>query len=164
MKHFLLALTLPLLQLSCSDLGTGLKERQFDILFRYGISARNELNTFDGTFTKDLILDSTRTTSFVLSETELDSIAEDLSAADIFSYPDTFVVQTGDTAVFITPHQTYILKIRQGNTWKEVYWEDSLIAPDPRAGRLRQTFNAIRALVESKPEYKKLPPARGGYL
>ena len=34
-----------------------------DIIFMYGVGAKNELNTFEDTYTKDLIIGNTTTTS-----------------------------------------------------------------------------------------------------
>ena len=75
-----------------------------------------------------------------------------------------FVVVTGDTVESITPYPSYVLSLRMGSRWKQIFWEDSIITLDPRATRLRQAIGYIRTLVESKPEYKQLPQSRGGYL
>jgi hypothetical protein len=164
MRYRLVVLTVLLLQVSCSDNGTGPDRRRFDLQFRYGVLGRNELNTFDNTITKDLILDGVATTRLVLLQRELDTLEARLVAIDIFSYPDTFVVQRGDTVLSITPYPSYIVKVRMGTTWKKVIWEDSIVSSDPKATRLRETLEFIRALVQSKPEYNQLPPARGGYM
>ena len=163
MRNGILTLVLSFLQVSCSDIGTGPPGRYLDLSLRYGVLARNELNTFNDRFTKDLILDGTATTTLVLSPADFDSIEPHLRAIDILEYADTFVVLTRDTIVSINPYQTYILKVRMGSRWKEVFWEDSIISADPRATQLREAVEFIRALVQSKPEYKQLPPARGGY-
>jgi hypothetical protein len=160
----LIWLVLILFGFGCSDYGTEPSPRHFDLQFRYGVLARNELNTFDNTITKDLILDGQATSRLVLSAQDLDTLESQFVAIDINSYPDTFVVQTGDTVCIITPYATYNTKVRMGPTWKEVYWEDSIVSSDPRATRLRQVLAFIQALIEAKPEYQQLPPARGGYL
>ncbi len=163
MKYSLLILSIALLQLSCSDHGTGPAARDVDLILKYGVAARNELNTFNDTFTKDLILDGTITTRLVLAPADFDSIEAHLLAIGLFDYPDTFVVPTGDTVVSITPYESYFLKLRRGSQWKQVYWEDSIISSDLQAAELREALTYIRKLVESKPEYKQLPRARGGY-
>ncbi|MFH0991778.1 MAG: hypothetical protein V1799_17355 [bacterium] len=164
MKHPLILIAFVLLGLSCTDTGTEPLDRRFNIQLKFGINARNELNSFNDTFTKDLILDGTIITRCVLSQAEFDSIESWLLSIDIFSYPDTFVVQQTDTVASLTPYQTYILKFKLDSRWKNLYWEDSIVSTDARAAKLRQTLEFIRRLVEAKPEYKKLPPARGGYL
>ena len=160
----LLSLIAILFGYACSESGTEPALRHFDLQLKYGILARNELNTFDNTVTKDLIVDGQATTRLVLSVKDLDTLESRFVAIDINSYPDTFVVQTGDTVCTITPYVTYSMKIRMGSTWKEVFWEDSILSSDPRATRLRQVLAFVQNLIESKPEYQQLPPARGGYL
>jgi hypothetical protein len=162
---------------ACNDHGTApqgyewplqdeptLHDRSFNILLRYGVGGRNELNTFYDTYTKDLILDGTATTRLVLSEADLDSIESRLNEVDLFSYPDTFVVPKKDTIVTITPYQTYLLRIKSDFGVKSVFWQDSIISSDPKATKLRQVIVYIRTLVETYSEYKGLPPPRGGYI
>jgi hypothetical protein len=164
MKCKLLLTAIVLLQLSCTDSGTTPEDRRFNVLVKFGIGARNELNTFNDTFTKDLIIDGTVTTKLVLSRGDFDSIETRLLSIDIFSYPDTFFAQHTDTVGFVTPHQTCVLKVQLDSRWKDVFWEDSIISSDTRAIQLRQAVELIRRMVEAKPEYRQLPPARGGYL
>lgn len=164
MKYKLLIAAMLLSQLSCTDGGTAPQDRRFNILVKFGIYARNELNTFNDTFTKDLILDGTATTRLVLSQTDFDSIESRMLSIDIFSYPDTFVVQHSDTVGFFIPYQTYALKVKVDSRWKDLFWKDSIISSDPRGTELREAFEFIRRLVASKPEYGQLPPARGGYM
>jgi hypothetical protein len=164
MKHTLVILALVLLQLSCTDSGVTPQDRSVNLTFKFGIGARNELNTFNDTFTKDLILDGTVATTLVLSGSDFDSIESRLLHIDIYSYPDTFVALRTDTVAFISPHPTYVLKLTRYSETKELFWEDSLISSDPQATRLRQALEFIRTLIEAKPEYRQLPQARGGYL
>jgi hypothetical protein len=164
MNNTLAFIALILLDLSCTDIGGVPKDHHFNILLRYGILARNEINSFNDTFTKDLILDGTVTTRLVLSRSDLDSIQSRLLSVDILSYPDTFAAHHGDIGGFVTPYPTFVLKITHDGRHKGVYWEDSMISADGRATKLRYVFDYIRTLVEAKPEYRQLPPVRGGYL
>jgi hypothetical protein len=164
MKYVLLLTAIALSPLACTDSGIAPQDRRFNILIRYGVNARNELNTFNDTVTKDLILDGTVTIKLILSRADFDSIESRMLSIDIFSFPDTFVALHSDTVSFIEPHETYVLKVRRDSRWKDVFWEDSIISSDPRRTKLREAIEFIRRLVESKPEYKQLPPARGGYM
>ena len=150
---------------SCSLINTPGPERDFNITLRYGILARNELNTFENTVTKDLILDGTITVRFYLSQADLDSIEEMVNQIGFFNYPDTFVVRSQDSMrTFISPNNTYDFKVASGSTLKTLFWNDAIIANDPQATKLRALITLIRTIVESKPEYRQLPPARGAYL
>jgi hypothetical protein len=164
MKYKLLLAAIVLSHLSCTDGGTAPQDRRFNILVKFGVDARNELNTFNDTFTKDLFLDGTATIKLVLSQADFDSIESRMLSIDIFSYPDTFIAQHSDTVGFLIPYQTYVLKVKVDSRWKDLFWEDSIISSDPRGTELREAIEFIRRLVASKPEYKQLPPARGGYL
>ena len=158
---FLLALFL----FSCSDINSAKPEMDFNVSLRYGVLARNELNTFGNTITKDLILDGTVTVPLFLSKSDLDSIKTKMDQIGFFNYPDTFTVRSGDTTrIFITPNNTYDFKVKSHSTLKTLLWDDAIIANDTQATKLRGLITLIRGIVESKPEYQKLPPARGGYL
>ena len=164
MKHTLFLTMCALLLLSCADSGLGPADRHFNLLLRYGVGARNELNTFNDTFTKDLLLDGTATTRLVLAQSDFDTIESRLQSIGIFSYPDTFVALHGDTVAGIEPHATYDLVVTLDSKAKRLFWEDAIISADPRATQLRQAFEFVRAIIDLKPEYRRLPPARGGYL
>jgi len=151
--------------LSCSEISPPESARDFNVRLRYGILARNELNTFENTFTKDLISDGTVTVPFFLSQDDFDSIEAKMDQIGFFSYPDTFTVETRDSIrAFITPNNTYDFRVESRATLKKLYWDDAIIANDPRATKLRELITLIRTIIESKPEYQQLPPARGGYL
>ena len=164
MNHRFAVALLVAVQLSCADTGTGPGDRRFNMDVQYGIRARNELNTFDDTFTKDLIVDGTATTSLRLSRADFDTIESSLQSVDIFSYPDTFIVQHSDTVSYITPFATYVLRVKLDSREKNLVWRDSIIISDIRASRLREVFDLIRKIVEATPEFRALPPPRGGYL
>ena len=68
MKTILLVSLLASSSLSCSDVGVSSRERDFNVRLRYGILARNEINTFQNTYTKDLILDGTVTVPYCVQE------------------------------------------------------------------------------------------------
>ena len=163
MKPILLFLAL--LSLSCSDSGLSPESRDFNLRLRYGIGARNELNTFQNTYTKDLILDGTVTTRFVLSDAEFEQIKDKMIEIDFFNYPETFTVARTDTIVVsIEPHATYDFEVKYNSSIKRLHWDDGTISNDQRAERLRELIRLIQSIVETKPEYRQLPPARGGYL
>jgi hypothetical protein len=166
MDRFLTIATAFLL-LSCSDAGLAPQDRDFNILFKYGVGARNELNTFENTYTKDLISDGTITVSLVLSANELHAIKTKLGESDFFSYPDTFRVDVRDTlSRAIEPHSTFCFRVKSGSAVKTLYWEDSVIPfyVDPRRKKLQEIVTFILDIISQKPEILQLPPVRGGYL
>lgn len=139
-------------------------EFTFNFIFKYGFEARNILNTFEGTYTKDMVMDPPITTKLSLTKEELNTINNKMVEIDFFSYPDVFTVPVKDDYVFmITPYENYYFKVQHGSKIKELYWEDSIKNQNSDADRLRELIKCIQEIAESKSEYKKLPPPRGGY-
>ena len=56
----------------------------FNLIFKYGVRARNELNTFNGTYTKDMVMDPSITVNLSLSKEELDRIYQKMIKIDFF--------------------------------------------------------------------------------
>lgn len=164
MKRFLSITVLALLVMSCSDSGTSPESRNFNFKFSYGVNARNVLNTFQDTYTKDLIMDGTTTVSFTLPDSQLHRISSRMSKINFFNYPDTFIVPAGDTGGFATPHSTYIFHVVNNSEVKDLYWSDSILSQDSAAANLRELVTLIEDIISSNPKYAKLPPARGCYL
>ena len=61
----------------------------------------DELNTFEGTLTKDLVMDGSVTVAFWLSIAEQESILEKADQVSFFSLPDTI------TALASSSHKCY---------------------------------------------------------
>lgn len=169
-KKFLLVVVIGALILSgCSILKekkSGVKgqnsdiPQDFDFVLKYGVTARNELNTFEGTFTKDLIAVGTATTKLKLSADEKRKIYEEMMKVKILEYPAVFKPKSNRG---VEPHLTYYLKVRMNGKIKEITWEDESEAQTREAVRLRDLINKIIDLIKNKNEFKKLPAPQGGY-
>jgi len=164
MKWKLFVFILSLVIISCSDTGTSPEGRDLNFKFSYGVGGKNVLNTFDNTYTKDLIIDGTITVPFSLSESDFQQIITKMLQIDFFSYPDTFLISTGDTVCYITPHSTYNFEVNYKSNIKHLYWSDSIVSQDSSAVKLREFINLIVDIIQSNPMYSHLPPARAGYL
>lgn len=138
----------------------------FNLIFKYGVGAKNELNTFKGTYTRDMILDPSITVKLSLSEEELDSIYQKMVEIDFFEYPDRFSVPIppDGMVIMVTPYSSYYFKVKYDFKIKELWWEDEIKNENIEADKLRELIKLIRDIIESKEEYKQLPPPRGGYL
>lgn len=156
-------MVLALITASCSDSGISPGVGDFNMKFSCGVDARNVLNTFDDTFTKDLITDGTTTVPFKVSDSALQEIRTRMQEIGFFNYPDTFVVPPEDTASYVTPHPTYIFDVANNSTRKHLFWSDCHVSQDSAAMNLRQLIRLIEHIVVSNPRYAELPPARGGY-
>jgi hypothetical protein len=129
-----------------------------NIIFKYGTGARNELNTFEGTYTKDLIMDNPITTRMILSQEELRQIQQKITEIDLFSFPDNFSIDGG-----VTPQTDYYIKVQNGTQIKEITWSNSSLMESNIQNSLEQLVSYLRGMIEQKPEYKALPAPRGGY-
>lgn len=128
----------------------------FNLVFKYGVGAKNELDTFDGTYTKDLVMDPPVTVDFKLSDDELTGIYEKMTDLEVFEITDT-----AEEGMFITPCSSYYLKVQQNSVQKELSWDNCSGEID---SKLQEFTNYVISIIESKDEYKELPDATGGYL
>jgi len=168
-KGWLIVVSLALVLALLGTVGCGTstrRESNFNLIFKYGVGAKNELNTFEGTYTKDMVMDPPITVKLHLSQEELDRIYQKMVEIDFFSYPDKFFVSVppGEVVGMVTPHLSYYFKVEHDSKTKELWWEDEIINEDEKAEKLRELIKFIRDIIESKEEYKKLPSPRGGYL
>jgi len=132
----------------------------FNLLFRYGVGAKNELNTFEDTYTKDMVVDPSVTIRLVLSDAELEQIGQKMVEMGFFDYPEEFPLRTD---VLITPRMDYYIKVANASIVKEVSWTSNSMLENSVQNSLFQLVDLIRGIIEQKPEYESLPSARGGY-
>jgi hypothetical protein len=150
---------------SGEEAGDNPQKSDFNFILKYGTYARNEIDTFQGTYTKDMIMAPSITIELVLSLEEMDAIYQKMVAIDFFNYPDDFKVNiTGDIIGIVTPYPSYYFKVEYASGVKELRWEDEITNPDVKADKLRELIDFIRDIVESKAEYQALPEPRSGYL
>ncbi len=144
---------------------TTTREGDFNFIFRYGVTARNEIDTFHDKFTKDMIMATSITINLSLTEKEMADIYQKMVEIDFFNYPEEFkVVPEGELTRLVTPYSSYYFTVEKGAIFKELKWEDEIMNPDIKADRLRELISLIRDIIESRPEYQVLPEPSGGYL
>lgn len=145
------------------------RESNFNLIFRYGIMAGNTLDTFQGTYVKDMVRDPSIRIDLALTEEEMDSIYQKMVEIDFFNYPDRFSISVPPgvpTGVF-TPYSSYYFKVEYNSKIKELWWDDKIVYKDykdEKADRLRELIKLIMDIFESKEEYKKLPEPSSAYL
>jgi hypothetical protein len=137
----------------------------------YGVGANNLIDTFDGTFTKDVIAapKPNPTTSLRLTSKEMAALYDDLVDIGILDYPSDFhpdAEQEAKTGVhqWMDPHPTYVLRVRAAGCDKYIFWEDGSGSVAPKATALRHWFDRLKQMIEAKPEYKAMPPTERAYL
>lgn len=147
--------------ISCSESPTSVETREFNLMFSDG---RNVLNTFNNTFTKDLILNGTITVPFILSRKDLKRISDKMIEIGYYQYPDTLIVPTGDTICVKMPSSTYKFEVRNNTSTKQLYWKNRICNQNAQSTNLLEAINLIWTIIHSQPEYLLLPPAKGGYI
>lgn len=128
----------------------------FNLIFKYGVGAKNELNTFNQTYTKDMVMAPSVTVKMSLSNNELNSIYQKINDLKLFNESIE-----PESNMMVTPCSSYYLKVQINSEQKELSWDNC-------RGRIRdklqQFSNYIIQIIESKEEYKKLSTPRSGYL
>ncbi len=139
---------------------------RFNFILGFGIYSRNILNTFDRTFTKDLV-NGLYSINFTLTDEEMKLIEKKFRYIDILSYPDDFAPITintfNNTTTYITPHNTYYLRVELDGKLKEIIWEDSNLSKEESAIVLRNLIKEIEQLIYQQDDYKKMPEPKDGY-
>lgn len=146
----------------CTDIGSvpPADEQYIRIYFKHDF--RDEVDTFNGVLTKDLIMDGTRTVQFGFSSSEQDSLVKFLGQAQFFGLPDTLYPLP---AVSIAPDPgPQILRVEYQGVRKSLVWQNVLDKSDPRTKTVQELWVSLERLVHSTESYKRLPAARGIYL
>jgi len=169
MKTKILFVCVALTALNCGSTSDLLLDntKEFNFVLRFGNVLKNEINTFNGTITKDMVVDSSITINVTFSSTEIDSIRKELKRIDIFEYPVEYHpldIDKNGAQVFIMPHPKYFFMFQIGDRKKEIRWGDSNDSWTEEAKNLRNIFKMMIRMIANKEEVKKLPQSRGAYL
>jgi hypothetical protein len=133
------------------------KPNDFAFSLKYGVTASNELNTYDNTYTKDLVVDGTETTDMVLSNEEIEVIYEKFRSADVLSLPE----EKGGSPC-TEPYNRYELSMTVDGEEYNLKWDTS--CESTALNRWEETMNFInREIIYPKDEYQSLPEPTGGY-
>ncbi len=141
---------------------------ELGFVLAYGVDAKNVMDTFSGTFTKDLVsylAPSSATAALNLTDEEIAGIYREMRDIGHEDYPPDFRLASKPPPA-CTPFQSYYLLVGvagSGSVLKEIRWDDSANDQRPEAQALHRLVERIRELIESKPEFKIMPPPRGGY-
>lgn len=161
MFFFLISFTL----VGCNSVATKnklpvVKPKDFNFVFNYGVNSKNQLNTVKRQYTKDMVMDPSVTTNLILSDEEMNSIYIEMVKINILNYPENFNTKSNSKRM---PFETYSLKVIIDGKGKNIAWKDEDVSKSEEAVKLRGLFEKIKAIIIQKEEYKKLPPANGGY-
>ena len=138
-----------------------LKPENFNFIFKYGVGAKNALDTFKGEYIQDMVIESPIATELKLSDEEMKIIYSEMKKISIQSYQEIFKPKGNAVQ---TPFTTYSIRIVFNDNIKNIYWEDENDSKTKEAIQLRELFKKIREIVSNKEEFKKLPKPKGGYM
>ncbi len=127
--------------------------QQFNFIFRYGVGL-NELNTFENTFTKDMVGDPPITVSLELTRDEMDAVRQKTEVLNVF---EQTVKSDGSMVI---PCSSYYIMANLGSETKENSWDDCTGEIGPE---LKEFTSYVIQIIESKREYKELPEPTSGY-
>ena len=131
----------------------------FNFSVSFGIGKKNEINTFNGTVTKDLITDGTKTISLMFSKEEMQAIYEKMKEIKIHE-PKEFIPKKGCHKEPFEEDE-WTIQIRGKTITLSISWEYCDQTED--ATKFLNLRNYIFNLVKSKDAYKSLPNPSGGY-
>lgn len=116
----------------------------FGFTAAYGVGAKNIIDTFEGTFIKDVVdpPNPNPTAELRLTGKELASLYGGLMDLGILDYPSVFSPELEDhsssmTSLYVSTHSSYRLTIRAAGVEKSIRWEDQSLSASPRANALR---------------------------
>ena len=139
----------------------------FEFKLDFGPYGRNNINTFNDTITKDLVLHGNMKTDFKLTEWQRMIIFNKMSEMDIMSYDSDLNYGVKD---YQHP-ENLALAIRIKGKEKTIYWSAPWSFTDEEMANLSdeqkeflELVNYIKRIVYKSKEYKILPKPEGGYL
>ena len=163
--RMLLFLLLPMLLNPCNEQPTATEDDLPKVHLYYGWG--NELDTFAGTYQKDLVMDGYKKIPFELTDEELNRIVDKANAVGFFDFPDsiTYDPTVDSLAMNIVPTPPpQFLRIQYDGKDHTVIWIYPLPAHNSTLEKLFELRDLIIQIIEAKPEYKALPPPRGARL
>ena len=145
-----------------------------DFAFRidFGIYGRNNIDTYNNTFTKDLVIAGSETIEFIIPADMMQFLYEMFIALNIPGCPDdinAFAMSSmGDTRMHRHPADNYALTYTCSGETRTITcndegpWDGDAGPPASR-DRLAAFVKMVADYIYSTDEYKAIPSAEGGY-
>ncbi|MEK5447209.1 hypothetical protein [Paenibacillus sp. FSL R7-0331] len=132
----------------------------FAFSVRFGITGKHEINTFDGTVTKDLVLNGTAKAELVLTDSEMADIYARMRTINIYRELE---LEPDRKNCAKTPFDEEHWQIRMDGAQFSFDWDDEACETTKDAKQLKELRSYIFELVKTKQAYLELPEAVGGY-
>ena len=136
----------------------------FNFCLNFNTYGKEQIDTYKGTFTKDLVLDGTKTIDFDIPHSIKKDIYNMMLEINITSFPDSLKVD----GMFVTPSCNYNLTTTINGEDKSIIWEDgfptSMTESLPKENyKFLELVKFISDYIYSTDEYKNMPKTNGGY-
>lgn len=136
----------------------------FNFCLNFSTYGKNQIDTYKGTFTKDLVLDGIKTIDFHIPVSVKKDIYKMMMDINIISFPDRLKVD----GMFVTPSCDYKLTTTINGRVKNIIWEDgfftSMTENLPKENvKFLELVKFISDYIYSTEEYKNMPKNNGGY-
>jgi hypothetical protein len=138
---------------------------EFEFKLTFNTFGKDVIDTYNNTYTKDLVLDGTKTIFFEIPFETKKEIYYLLKEVNISEFPENI-----DLPDFYTsPECTYHLSAVIDGKSISVNWENGLYSYDGKIQlpdlniRFLRVIEYVSAYIYSTEEYRKMPEAKGGY-
>jgi len=132
----------------------------FMVSFGYGEVTKNEINTYQDTVVKDLIMNGSATVNITFTMEEMRSIYEKMRVINIMGTKELLPTNQNCSQV---PYNKDSWKISVDGETKNLTWSDKNCDVTSDAQQLLELRTFIQNIVAGKDAYKELPQAEGGY-
>ena len=135
----------------------------FNFSVQFGVEKKNEINTFDGTVTKDLIQDGTITIDLIFTKEEMKAIYEKMVEVNIGETKDFIPKSINGIVCMQEPHADDEWKIVINGKTITHSFSGEYCEPTKDAKQLIDLRNEVFAIIKGKSPYQSLPNTKGGY-
>ncbi|MDP4179565.1 MAG: hypothetical protein Q8942_00550 [Bacillota bacterium] len=136
----------------------------FNFKLNFNTYGKDQIDTYKGTFTKDLVIDGTKTIDFKIPDSVKKDIYKMMMDIDIMSFPNSLKVE----GMSVTPSFDYKLTVTINGKTKTIVWNEGFYT-DMNTNLPKDNVNFLKLVkhisdyIHSTEEYKNMPQANGGY-
>jgi len=144
----------------------------FNFKIEFGTYGRNRIDTYNDSFTKDLVSAGTETIDFIIPNDKMQEIYAEFVKYDISGLPNNINAEVkkyieGEIYMEWTPSSRYSLTYTCNDEARTIVCEDGgpwyESGPPDSRNRLVAFVDFISQYICSTEEYQNMPPIEGGY-
>lgn len=135
----------------------------FGFSIQFGVRKNNEINTFKGTVTKDLLADGTATAEVNLTDEELAAIYEKMKEINILETKNFIPDLIDGTICVQEPYEEDEWKITINGETSTHSFSGTYCKLTNDAKQLLELRNDVFSMIKDKEEYVELPESKGEY-